>query len=90
MEQIGNSPQIFYPYVDKDFKSVSEKEGEQLEPRDSLGCCLGFCIFKYPMQGSPAKIDVKTKDEDVEIDWPPYLFILQLDGTLKWYHFFNT
>ncbi len=42
------------------------------------------------MQGAPAKIDVQTKDEEVEIDWPPYIFMMQLDGTLKWYQFFNT
>jgi hypothetical protein len=42
------------------------------------------------MTGAPRMKHMKTKDEDREFLWPPFIFMMQLDGTFKWYEFYNT
>ena len=86
-----NFPQVSYPYIDADFKLKDSKDGgEMMEPRDTLGCCLGFTVFQSKMAGAPLTIEMETKDEVKEFKWPPFIFMLQLDGTLKWFEFYNT
>jgi len=80
-----NKPLVSYPYVDEDFRLKSSKEGgEMMNPTDALGLCLGFSIFKTKMPGAPNTITLTLIDEELEFPYPPIIFMLQLDGTLKW------
>ncbi len=61
-----------------------------MEPRDAFGCCLGFTVFQSKMAKAPEKIIKNLIDEDLELHWPVYIFMMQLDGTIKWWQFYNT
>jgi len=53
---LSNNPTVSYPYVDNDFNLLERGSGECLRPRDALGCCLGFSVFKYRMNGAPSQV----------------------------------
>ena len=54
------------------------------------GACLGFTVYKNYMTDAPREKQMTTKDEQRQFQWPPFLFMMQLDGTVKWYEFYNT
>jgi hypothetical protein len=37
------------------------------------------------MAGAPATIMKTLVDEELELNWPVYIFMMQLDGTIKWW-----
>jgi hypothetical protein len=61
-----------------------------MEPRDAFGCCLGSTVFTSKMKGAPATIMKNLIDEELELSWPVFVFMMQLDGTIKWWQFYNT
>jgi hypothetical protein len=50
----------------------------------------GSAVFQTKMAGAPEKIMKSLVDEELELNWPVYIFMMQLDGTVKWWQFFNT
>lgn len=84
-------PKVDLPYVDADRQLKDTKEGgELMDAIDAKGACLGFTVFKSQMTGAPRMKQMMTKDEEREFQWPPFIFLMQLDGTVKWYEFYNT
>jgi hypothetical protein len=42
------------------------------------------------MPGAPKIQSLTLIDEEEELHWPPYIFMMQLDGRIKWWQFYNT
>lgn len=42
------------------------------------------------MPGAPSQVELQLSDELQELEWPCYLFMLELDGTLNFWQFHNT
>ena len=76
-----------YKYYDNTKPTILRSQ--DLDSNDTYGVCLGFAIFKNQMPGSPEKILKDFYDEEFEFPWPPHIFMLEIDGTLKWWQFTN-
>jgi len=67
-----------------------EVDGEPLDASDTLGCCLGFGILQNKIEGIPDK-DVQDFFKEGPKDYwhPPLIFMLDLEGGLTWFKYFN-
>ena len=60
-------------------------QGEEMESVDVLGCCLGFALHTSKIAGAPETFDITLVDEEEEYYWPPTLFMMSLDGTVRYW-----
>ena len=63
-------------------------DGYAMESWDTLGTCLGVTLFKSKIVGAPEKLEVMLTDEDEQMFYPPILFLMQLDGSVKFWQMF--
>jgi hypothetical protein len=74
-----NKPMVDRPYFD----------GDQLLPRVTKGACLGFAILKTKQANAPGKVVEKLYEEDEEFCYPPLIIMLDLEGSLFFFRFFE-
>ena len=62
-------------------------DGYELDAIETLGSCLGMCLYQSKMNGSDEKIEVELVkgEEDEMIYYPPLLFLMQLDGSVRYW-----
>lgn len=67
-----------------------DKEGKvEIEANKTKGACLGFAILKTKMANGPAKDSEKLFEELEELEYPPVVIQLNLEGTLFFTKFFE-
>ncbi len=74
-----NKPMVDRPYVD----------GEQLLARDTKGACIGFAILKTKYSNAPEKVIEKLYEEEEEFFYPPLIIMMDLEGSLFFFRFFE-
>ena len=74
-----SKPMVDRPYVD----------GDQLLPRVTKGACLGFAILLTKQANAPGKVVEKLYEEDEEFFYPPLIIMLDLEGSLLFFRFFE-
>jgi len=65
-----------------------DDSGDLMSPQDTLGACLGFTLHKTKISGAPETIEIMLTDEEEDLNWPPILFMMQLDGTIRYWQTF--
>jgi hypothetical protein len=63
--------------------------GEVLEARETKGVCLGFAILKTKMANGPKKVLETLFEEAEDLDFPPVVILLRIDGTLFFFKFYE-
>jgi hypothetical protein len=69
-----------------------EVDGNDLSAGRTMGGCLGFAIIKTKLAGASDKVDKDLSgrgEENFDYYYPPTIFMLQLDGLLKWWSYYN-
>lgn len=79
-------------YYEEEEKLISVEKGvvgNDLDVNKTKGGCLGFTIIKSKLAGASDRVEKDICEDPFNFFYPPTICMLQLDGVLKWWSYYN-